>query len=150
MDYVIYDGNCNLCVNLVKLLETLDRGDRFQYIPMQDVEALSRFNITAIDCELGMILLNADAPKQRWHGSDAAEEIGRRLPLGNLFVEAYRALPGMKWTGDRLYAQVRDNRYTLFGKRSRTYRSPYPVCTDCGSSNRSAANEDIPEGEPQS
>jgi predicted DCC family thiol-disulfide oxidoreductase YuxK len=133
MYYVIYDGNCNLCVNLVRLLETLDRGDRFQYSPMQDKQTLDRFGMTAQDCELGMILVNADAPEQRWQGSAAAEEIGRLLPLGNLFVDAYRSLPGMKATGDRLYEQVRDNRYQLFGKRSSTYRSAYPTCLDCAS-----------------
>ncbi|MEO0410165.1 MAG: DCC1-like thiol-disulfide oxidoreductase family protein, partial [Cyanobacteria bacterium P01_A01_bin.135] len=36
MYYVIYDGSCNLCVNLVKALETIDQGQRFRYIPMQD------------------------------------------------------------------------------------------------------------------
>jgi predicted DCC family thiol-disulfide oxidoreductase YuxK len=131
MYYVIYDGNCNLCVNLVKLLETFDRGDRFQYSPMQDTAILNRFGITAQDCELGMILINADDPKQRWQGSAAAEEIGQLLPMGNLFVEAYRALPGMKGAGDRVYEQIRDNRYTLFGKRASTYRPIYPACSDC-------------------
>ena len=131
MYYVIYDGNCNLCVNLVKLLETFDRGDRFQYSPMQDTAILNRFGITAQDCELGMILIDADDPKQRWQGSAAAEEIGQLLPMGNLFVDAYRALPGMKGAGDRVYEQIRDNRYTLFGKRASTYRSAYPACSDC-------------------
>lgn len=125
--YVIYDGNCNLCSTLVQLLGRLDRGDRFQYIPMQDEPALTQFGITPEDCEQGMILINATAPDQRWQGSAAAEEIGRLLPLGDVFVSAYRALPGVKWTGDRVYAQVRDNRYTLFGKRDRTYQSDYPA-----------------------
>ncbi|MBW4658795.1 MAG: DUF393 domain-containing protein [Drouetiella hepatica Uher 2000/2452] len=128
MYQVIYDGNCNLCVNLVKLLETLDRGERFLYTPMQDQQILDRFGITPQDCELGMILLNAEAPDQRWQGSDAAEEIGRLLPLGSIFISAYRTLPGMKWMGDRTYEQIRDNRYTLFGKRSATYQSAYPAC----------------------
>lgn len=126
--YVIYDGNCNLCVTLVQWLETCDRGQQFLYIPMQDEKALSQFQITAQDCEQGMILLEADRPEQRWQGSAAAEEIGNLLPAGNLFVAAYRALLGLKWSGDCIYAQVRDNRYTLFGKRDRTYRSQYPVC----------------------
>ncbi|MGC8713880.1 MAG: thiol-disulfide oxidoreductase DCC family protein [Leptodesmis sp.] len=126
--YVIYDGNCNLCVTLVQWLETCDRGQQFLYIPMQDEKALSQFQITAQDCEQGMILLEADRPERRWQGSAAAEEIGNLLPAGNLFVAAYRALPGLKWSGDRIYAQVRDNRYTLFGKRDRTYRSQYPIC----------------------
>ena len=127
---VIYDGNCNLCVTLVQFLESLDRGQQFEYTPMQNESALTHWGITPQDCEMGMILLNADRPDQRWQGSDAAEEIGRLLPLGHLFVAMYRSLPGMKWTGDRVYEQVRDHRYALFGKRDRTYQSRYSACTD--------------------
>jgi predicted DCC family thiol-disulfide oxidoreductase YuxK len=127
---VIYDGQCNLCSNLVQVLEKLDRGTRFQYVSMQDEVGLARFGVTAEDCEFGMILIDNADLKRRWQGSDAAEEIGRLLPLGNVFVAAYRSLPGMKWAGDRVYAQVRDNRYALFGRRSSTYQSAYPACED--------------------
>jgi predicted DCC family thiol-disulfide oxidoreductase YuxK len=126
--YVIYDGNCNLCVNSVKLLEGLDKGNLFRYVPMQDEQTLAEWGITSQDCELGMILIDGDKPEKRWQGSDAIEEIGKLLPTGNIFVQTYRALPGLKWAGDRVYEQVRDNRYTLFGKRSSTYRSAY--CPD--------------------
>ncbi|MEA5524984.1 thiol-disulfide oxidoreductase DCC family protein [Nodularia spumigena] len=126
--YVIYDGNCNLCVTLVQLLENLDQGKLFRYAPMQDEETLGQWGVTPQACEQGMILIDANAPERRWQGSDAAEEIGRLLPMGSVFVEAYRALPGMKWVGDRFYEQIRDNRYTLFGKRGSTYQSVY--CSD--------------------
>jgi len=125
---VIYDGNCNLCVGLVQVLESLDRGHQFQYLPMQDEASLRDLGITAQDCEMGMILINSENPQQRWQGSNAAEEIGRLMPAGDIFVAAYRALPGLKWGGDRVYEQVRDNRYTLFGKRDRVYQSLYPAC----------------------
>ncbi len=126
--YVIYDGHCNLCSNLVQFLERLDRGQRFQYAPMQDQDILTKFGITPQDCELGMILIDADHPECRWQGSEAAEEIGRILPMGHLFVNAYRALPGVKSMGDRAYEQVRDNRYAWFGKRDQLYQSSFPVC----------------------
>lgn len=126
--YVIYDGNCNLCVTLVQLLENLDKGEQFSYIPMQDEENLRKLAITSNDCEKGMILVNARQPQQRWQGSDAAEEIGRLLPAGDVFVSAYRALPGLKWGGDRVYEQIRDHRYRLFGKRSEIYQAKYPAC----------------------
>ncbi|MBC1242259.1 thiol-disulfide oxidoreductase DCC family protein [Nostoc sp. 2RC] len=129
--YVIYDGNCNLCVTLVQLLETLDRGKLFQYTPMQDEEKLLQWGITAKDCEQGMILIDGSDISRRWQGSDAAEEIGRLLPLGSVFVDTYRTLPGMKWAGDRFYEQIRDNRYTIFGKRSSTYQSAYCVDGSC-------------------
>jgi predicted DCC family thiol-disulfide oxidoreductase YuxK len=131
--HVIYDGNCNLCVTLVQLLETLDQGKLFRYIPMQDEQALTEWGITPMDCEMGMILLDANTKEKRWQGSAAAEEIGRLLPLGSVFVEAYRALPGAKWVGDRFYEQIRDNRYTLFGKRDSTYKSQYCADGSCGS-----------------
>ncbi len=127
---VIYDGNCNLCTSLVQLLETLDKGQMFRYAPMQDQQTLKQWGITPQDCELGMILIDADKPECRWQGSAAAEEIGQLLPLGNVFVTAYRSLPGLKWMGDRVYEQVRDNRYSLFGKRSSVYQTPYSA--DCG------------------
>jgi predicted DCC family thiol-disulfide oxidoreductase YuxK len=129
--YVIYDGQCNLCVTLVQLLETLDQGKLFGYVPMQDQQMLSQWGITPQDCKQGMILIDGNAPSRRWQGSNAVEEIGRLLPMGSLFVDAYRALPGMKWAGDRFYEQIRDNRYTLFGKRADTYQSAYCVDGSC-------------------
>jgi predicted DCC family thiol-disulfide oxidoreductase YuxK len=131
---VIYDGNCNLCSNLVRLLETLDQGRQFRYVAMQNHDALATLGIRPEDCEAGMILIDLTDPSRRWQGSDAAEEIGRQLPMGDLFVQAYRSLPGLKSTGDAVYSYVRDNRYALFGKRSQQYHSSHPWC-DSGNCN---------------
>jgi predicted DCC family thiol-disulfide oxidoreductase YuxK len=130
---VIYDGNCNLCSTLVQALEQLERGSLFRYVPMQDTETLIQWQITAQDCEMGMIVLNLDNPTQRWQGSDAAEEIARLLPAGAALIQTYRAIPGLKELGDRTYIQIRDNRYALFGRRSTTYQPQYPYagCTAC-------------------
>jgi predicted DCC family thiol-disulfide oxidoreductase YuxK len=98
---------------------------------MQDEQTLSQWGITPEDCEQGMILIDGSALERRWQGSDAAEEIARLLPSGSVFVGTYRALPGIKWVGDRFYAQIRDHRYTLFGKRSSTYESAYCVDGSC-------------------
>lgn len=64
--HVIYDGNCNLCVSLVQQMEKLDQGTQFDYIPMQDQVTLNRFGITKQDCELGMILIDAENTNLRW------------------------------------------------------------------------------------
>ncbi len=140
MYVVIYDGRCNLCSSLVQMLEQIDRGERFRYIPMQDADALSVWQVTPLDCEKGMILIQVDQPTHRWQGSDAAEEIAKLLPLGRSLIEAYRAIPGLKMFGDSTYTQVRDHRYDWFGKRSQTYRSQYPhdSCTTCETSNARA------------
>lgn len=130
--HVIYDGNCNLCATFAQLLEQYDRGEIFDYIPMQDESTLAEFEITAEDCKAGMILIDGNQPEKRWQGSDAAEEIARLLPLGDLFVAAYRAIPGMKWIGDRSYEQIRNNRYQWFGKRDENYNTSYPFRCDKG------------------
>lgn len=141
--HVIYDGNCNLCVTLVQILENLDRGQLFDYTSMQDETALQEFGVTPQDCEMGMILIDASSPERRWQGSDAAEEIGQLLPAGHIFVSAYRAMPGMKLMGDRIYEQVRDNRYSWFGKRSSTYTSAYPI--GCQATPNSHVTQEKPE-----
>ncbi len=124
--HIIYDGNCNLCATFTQLLAKFDQGNIFDYIPMQDQATLQQLNITPEDCEMGMILIDSNNTKERWQGSDAAEAIVNLLPLGQAFILAYRSLPGMKWLGDKTYEQVRDNRYNWFGKRDKTYQSPYP------------------------
>lgn len=128
--HVIYDGKCNLCSTFAQLLEQFDRGNIFDYIPMQDKDTLAEFKITPEDCNAGMILIDGNNPQQRWQGSAAAEEIANLLPLGDAFIAAYRAIPGMKWLGDRGYEQIRDNRYSWFGKREDTYKTSYPF--GCG------------------
>jgi predicted DCC family thiol-disulfide oxidoreductase YuxK len=126
---VIYDGNCNLCVNWVRLLKQIDRAAQFCYIPMQHPN-LAQWGISEADCQQGMILLSPDrspgvgSDSQRWQGSDAAEEIARLLPGGALAIAAYRALPGAKGLGDRAYVQIRDNRYSWFGQRPTYWADP--------------------------
>lgn len=120
---VIYDGTCNLCSNLVQVLERLDQGRQFHYVPMQDQHTLAQWGITSEDCEQGMILISNVDPRQRWQGSDAAEEIARLLPAGDLVIKFYRAVPGLKPLGDRGYEQIRDHRYDWFGRRSQIYRA---------------------------
>jgi predicted DCC family thiol-disulfide oxidoreductase YuxK len=128
---VIYDGLCNLCVNFVKSLEQIDRGNLFCYLPMQDSESLSQWHITAADCEMGMILIELqDRGRNRWQGSVAAEQIAKLLPLGNLAVAIYQFFPGLKPLGDRTYISVRDNRFSLFGGRAQIYDSSYPLVCD--------------------
>jgi predicted DCC family thiol-disulfide oxidoreductase YuxK len=124
---VIYDGHCNLCVNLVRSLEALDRGQRFQYIPMQDRASLAVYGLTPADGQAGMIVLDQADPSQRWQGSAAAEAIVRLFPLAEGLVHGYQ-LSWLKPLGDQIYAYVRDRRYALFGQRHTLYRSAYPDC----------------------
>ncbi|GAB4218275.1 MAG: DUF393 domain-containing protein [Synechococcales cyanobacterium] len=119
---VIYDGLCNLCSGLVQVLQRLDRGQQFTYLPMQDEAVQQQWQVTPAGCELGMILIDRRDPERRWQGSAAAEEITRLLPGGTGLIDLYRLLPGLKSLGDRCYIQVRDHRYDWFGRRPEVFR----------------------------
>jgi predicted DCC family thiol-disulfide oxidoreductase YuxK len=138
---IIYDGRCNLCVSLVRVLEQLEQGRLFSYVPMQDTDTLAQWQITPQDCEAGMIVLDDDEASQRWQGSAAAEKIAALLPAGAPLIAAYRALPGLKWLGDRTYEQVRDHRYQWFGQYPGLYQSAYPNAQTGSESNQ---NSDCP------
>lgn len=125
--YVIYDGNCNLCVAFTQLLAQFDQGQLFNYARMQDEMTLSHFGIPPAECEAGVILLDSHDWGNRWQGTAAIEEIANLFPLGDAFIAAYRALPGLKWMGDRAYAQIRDHRYEWFGCRTQPHETPYPA-----------------------
>lgn len=122
---VVYDGLCNLCVSFVRLLQQLDQSSnpstQFIYVPMQTESELAHWQITAADCQAGMILVDRQNPANRWQGSDAAEKIISLFPGGEGLMGVYRALPGVKSTGDRLYALIRDHRYEWFGGRQDCY-----------------------------
>jgi predicted DCC family thiol-disulfide oxidoreductase YuxK len=120
---IIYDGQCNLCTSLVKVLAQIDRGQLFTYVSMQNETSLGQWEISACDCELGMILIDNARPETRWQGSAAAEEIARLLPAGDPLINVYRGIPGLKALGDRLYGQIRDHRYEWFGRRDGTYHA---------------------------
>jgi predicted DCC family thiol-disulfide oxidoreductase YuxK len=125
-DYtVIYDGRCNLCVSLVQILEQLDRGQQFVYLPMQDEKALSYWQITPSDCQAGMIVIDNAEPNRRWQGAAAAEQLATVFPLAAPLLAIYRQVPGVKPLGEQVYAQVRDNRYAWFGGREGLYESVY-------------------------
>lgn len=137
--YIIYDGNCNLCVNFTKALEQIDQGKTFRYTPMQNREMLESLGISEQDCQKGMILIDSRNNERRWQGSEAAEAIATLLPVGEPLIGLYRSIPAFKWLGvllrrslrDRLYDQVRDNRYQWFGKRESTYVSNYTFDCPC-------------------
>lgn len=128
--FVIYDGNCNLCVSFTQLLEKFDQGKLFNYIPMQETNTLQQLNITPEDCKLGMIVINQHNLTERWQGNNAVEKIIELLPNSKLFMTAYNAIPGLKWLGEKTYLQIRDHRYQWFGNRKKTYYSSYNI--GCG------------------
>ncbi len=121
---IIYDGNCNLCTTFVRLLESIDRGERFCYLPMQKTETLAQLGIPSSEMEKGVILLEK---QDKYQGMAAIERIGQLLPNFDRFVGLYNSIPGVKPLSNSGYEWVKDHRYQLFGQ-CQTYDSIYPFC----------------------
>ena len=107
--YLIHDPNCPTCGPFIQLLQSLDRGRLFICISLEDSERLRDFQLTAEDAkQKGLILIDADETFRRWYGSEAIEEIITVFPMGYLLISTYRAMPGAKPIGDRVYVTLKD------------------------------------------
>lgn len=124
---VIYDGNCNLCTTFVKLMEQVEGGKLFRYVPLQREEALRSLGIDPLEMAQGVVLLEGEG---KYQGMAAIERISQLLPGFSFLVELYHQIPGVKALVTSGYAWVRDHRYQLFGQCP-TYESQYPFCSPC-------------------
>lgn len=107
--YLIHDPNCPTCGPFIQLLQSLDGGKLFTCISLENSERLRDFELTVEECkQKGLILISADEPFKRWYGSEAIEEIINVLPMGYLLIATYRAMPGAKPIGDRVYVTLKN------------------------------------------
>ncbi len=117
---LIYDGQCNLCVSLVKFLEPMNReqnGYRMTFVPFQHADEL----IVAYK-------LNPDKLRQALHLIDAS---GSVFAAGAAVEKLSDVFPLLKlgagfWTtsaGELLYKAVAENRYRVFGCSDECYIS---------------------------
>ncbi|MDY7023399.1 MAG: DCC1-like thiol-disulfide oxidoreductase family protein [Cyanobacteriota bacterium] len=107
--YLIHDPNCPTCGPFIQLLQSYDRGQLFTCISLENQERLAEFGLTLEECkQKGLILINTNNLSQRWYGSEAIEEVVNVLPMGQLLIATYRAMPGAKPIGDRVYVTLKD------------------------------------------
>jgi predicted DCC family thiol-disulfide oxidoreductase YuxK len=111
---VVYDGECQFCLNQVAKLKRLDRNDRFEFVPRQAEGLDDRFpQLAEGDFNTGMRLVMSDG---RIHvGPDAAYEIAKRIPRYRIPARLY-LVPGLHWGFQKAYNWVAQNRYRLAGK----------------------------------
>jgi len=107
---LIYDGECALCLRCVALLRRWDRSCRLAFVPYQDARAGELLpNTPHAALEQAMHLV---APGGVLAGAAALPAILRLLPGGRPFA-LLLALPGARWSADRLYRLVARNRRRL-------------------------------------
>ncbi len=117
---LIYDGQCKMCIRLVKFLEPMNReqnGYRMTFVPFQQAGEL----ITAYK-------LNPDKLRQALHVIDASgsvfvagaavEKLSDVFPLLKLGAGFFATS-----LGESLYNTIAENRYRVFGCSDECYVS---------------------------
>ena len=109
---VIYDGQCVLCRQSLKIIQRLDWLDRVEALDLQDQEQVKQ-RYPDLEHEALMGAIHVVSPDKRvLVGFFGMRYVMRFLPLGWLMLPLVY-LPGMNWLGPRLYGWIAKRRYKI-------------------------------------
>jgi predicted DCC family thiol-disulfide oxidoreductase YuxK len=99
---VIYDGDCGMCRDAIRLLRRWDRAGALRYVAFQDA-ASQGFGIPlpALAAALHLVLPDGRV----FAGADAAPEIAKLLP-GKRWLGYLYEVPGIRPLARRVYASL--------------------------------------------
>ncbi len=117
---LIFDGICNLCISAVRILSSLDRSWRINYVPFQwlSMSARARLGLheELLRGQMHLVRSNYSIVS----GPEAVAEICELLtPFGFLCDPLLRTRQA-----HQLYSWVAKRRYRLFGCRTTCYIAP--------------------------
>lgn len=106
---MIFDGHCNVCGRIARLVERWDRRGMVEVVPFQDPAVAQRF--PAIPSAAFREALQLVGPGgRRWEGAAAVEQVLRLLPAGAPLSWAFR-VPVLGGLLERFYRWFARNRY---------------------------------------
>jgi predicted DCC family thiol-disulfide oxidoreductase YuxK len=118
--YVVYDGQCNLCLASVAKLKELPTHAALQFVQIQQiglegdspliVPGLHQVNREALYDKMHV----ADEQGRLFAGADGVIRILRTVK-GLRWLSAFYKLPGMKRLADWMYRYIANRRYDWFG-----------------------------------
>ena len=115
---VVYDGQCGLCTQSVRLIKTFDRRQVFEYVDAQNRSAVTdrwpSLDLQAILSQIHVILPSGES----YVGYNAVRQIAAKLPRIR-FIAPVMGWPVIAWLGDKVYRWVAAHRYQfnrLIGK----------------------------------
>lgn len=111
-DYtVVYDGACNVCTKLSRVLKKWDRTGRLEVIPSQTAGLPQRFPwIPPRAYTESLQLVARDG--ETWQGAAAIEKILDTLPKGR-WISWIFSIPFARSIAERFYRWFARNRYRL-------------------------------------
>ncbi|MCS6987937.1 MAG: DUF393 domain-containing protein [Chloroherpetonaceae bacterium] len=120
---LIYDGYCNLCISLVKTLETMNRGRdgdfKARFVPFQRAEKLiaeHRLNPDELKSAIHFISESGEVFK----AGEAVAKLAEHFPMLKIGSGFFKTE-----LGEKLYKLIAANRYGAFGCADECYVSEF-------------------------
>ena len=119
---VFFDGYCNLCSNSVLFIIKNENLDELRFTSINSIFSKKFFKKNNInELEVNSILYLSNG--KLYDKSDAALEISARLNLPYKLFYLFKIIP--KFLRDKIYLLVANNRYRIFGKKTKCFMSSY-------------------------
>ena len=119
---VFFDGYCNLCSNSVLFIIKNENLDELRFTSINSIFSKKFFKKNNInELEVNSILYLSNG--KLFDKSDAALEISARLNLPYKLFYLFKIIP--KFLRDKIYLLVANNRYRIFGKKTKCFMSSY-------------------------
>jgi len=109
---LVYDGNCNVCGKLVRVLQKWDRdSQRLEIVPSQAPGVHARFPWIPARAYTESVQL-VGPHGRTWQGAAAVEQIIDLMPKGRLVSWVF-SIPFVRPLAERFYRWFARNRYRL-------------------------------------
>ncbi|OBZ12458.1 thiol-disulfide oxidoreductase DCC family protein [Bacillus sp. FJAT-26390] len=146
--YVIYDGQCNLCLASVAKLKELHSKADLHYVQIQQLEAEGQAqklvpHIRSLKFEeLYEKMHVADERGELFAGADGVVRILRTVK-GLRWLSSFYRIPGMKRAANYIYRFIASRRYEWFGKTEQSCSINGCELPQSGGENNKHENETI-------
>ena len=108
---VVFDGDCQVCTRLSKVLRDWDRRHTLDIVSSQQPGVMARFPWIPLRAYADALQLVA-ADGTTWQGAAAIEQLLNVLPRGRLIAWIFK-VPFVRTFADRFYRWFARNRYRL-------------------------------------
>ena len=108
---IVYDGQCNFCINAIQRIRSQAKAGQFNYIPNQDSDLYIAYpQLIEFRSHAGMRFI--DQQGKAFCGADAVYQIYRRLRWSQYIAWIY-VVPGIHRICKIFYLIIAKNRYRL-------------------------------------
>ncbi len=109
---VVYDGYCNVCKKLVRMLTKWDRSGVLEILPSQTPGLAARYPWIPAKAYLESVQFIENHSGHTWQGAAALEHIIDAMPKGRLITWIF-SIPFVRPLAEKLYRWFARNRYRL-------------------------------------